>query len=91
MATDEERLEHIAVLNLATQVYLERDAVHKGLWKTMPPEECDELIKHKAKRVAHTGNEEDAIDLINYVVFRIRNERRRKSEAESIPAGPEGA
>ena len=79
MATQEDIEEHRSVFNQALVVFGERDEVHKGLWKEMDMPEEDHLIQHKAKRWAHTRNEEDAIDLINYVAFSIQNQRRRNA------------
>lgn len=81
MATDKELNEHNLVLVEASRIFADRDEHHQGLWKTMDMAEEDHHIQSKSKRWAHTRHEDDALDLINYVVFSILNQRRRSHES----------
>lgn len=81
MATNQDLKEHADVLDMALALYKNRDEVHQGLWKGDTPHELAGQALHKAKRVDHhcrDGGEnpkqalDEALDLINYSVFIIR-------------------
>lgn len=84
-----ERQEHQDVLDEAAELFDERDAIHHGAWKADGAQGSLEHIRHKLTRLRQLnrgGDDrmnreqedqfcEDALDLINYAVFAIRNVR----------------
>lgn len=77
--------EQFNVLAEAFNEFLKKNAKYKDLWKKGGWQDSAHHVRHKAARVAMVLDEqhdmaageviEDAIDLINYAVFFIRNAR----------------
>jgi len=76
---DDETLEHVGVLFEAVALYEEREKKYKGLWKEGGVADSLRHITSKSARVHAIGEGrtdlDDALDLINYTVFLIRNFR----------------
>jgi hypothetical protein len=92
--------EQVGVLVEAFRKFQEKNAKYRDLWKQGGWMDSAHHIRHKGARVAMllTSDaslteaetmEEDAIDLINYCAFFIRNirEARAKLQAQPVPEG----
>lgn len=79
----EDYQEHTDVLNEALKLYEQREQKYHGLWKEVGASDNSTLAKHKIERVKMATNGgvtpedyiDDALDVINYAVFWIRNVR----------------
>lgn len=70
-------VEQFAVLAEALELFMERDAHHRSLWKEYGATDTAHHCKSKAMRlnVEPAEHLDDAMDLINYAVFTVRNVR----------------
>src|SRR3989304_10094615 len=79
LGLDHETAEHVAVLLEAVALYEEREKKYRGLWKEYGVADSHHHIVSKTSRLrmAYTGQADidDALDLINYTVFLVRNFR----------------
>jgi hypothetical protein len=81
----EENLAHLEILLEAAEIFKERDEQYRGLWRRFGWLDSLFHIRHKAFRLFRKVEEGDtgwspkdtdnALDLINYAVFAIRNGR----------------
>ena len=86
MEQTSDRLRYLNVMSRAQEIYLQRDAKYKGLWKDGGPQDSAFHAQHKASRLVRAtaddtfdeGAIDDALDLVNYAVFFILNMEDRR-------------
>lgn len=71
-------MRQMQVLGQALDIFQEKNQKYQDMWRQSPQSQLDGLIQHKWDRIQKLGieaTEEDGLDMINYIAFKVRKNR----------------